>query len=675
MGLWLSRVDFMPRVFFNPRTFCSCREAIFAREANEFIPKIHYCFMKKNLTLDEFSKPTYEEWKAAAEATLNGAPFDKKLMTKTAEGIVVQPIYDGVAPDAGIPGFFPYVRGIDATPKAWTVAQDISMGCSSKFNSALKSALERGQTAVSLKFKSAGSCGGLKNMEPDAIKTALDGADFSKVELFLDGGNEPQKVFDTVGKALSETGVDVKTVRGAISIDPLAQLLRKGSLPKTLEAFFAEMVDVSKRSQPIYRTVGVDASIYSNAGATAVQELGYALATAVEYLRALTDAGIDIDTAARKVRFTLAMGGDFFMSLAKVRALRLLWAQVVKACGGNDESSKACIHATTTRRNKSSLDVYVNMLRLTTEATSAVLANVQSLDIAPFDSVAQKPDDFSRRIAQNLHIILRDECQFDKVLDPAGGSPYVESLTAQLAEKAYSLFAETEKNGGMTKAVLAGTPQTAVAAAANEKTKLLQQRRMNLVGVNAYANPVEKPLEKRECCCSKKSGEKKCDCGEDVPAVVVAPALPQMRAAEPFEKMRNAVWAAPKRPQVFLATMGPVRQHKPRADFSTGFFDVGGFEIVSNPGFKDVSAAAAAAIASTAEVVVICSTDETYPEIVPELAKAIKSAAPEKTVVLAGYPADYVEAFKSAGVDEFIHIKANCYAVNKAILNKLGIDA
>lgn len=638
--------------------------------------------MDKNLTLDEFQKPSYEAWKTVAVESLKGAPFEKKLFTKTPEGILVEPIYDGVAPDAAVPGFFPYTRGINAEPQSWIIAQELASGCTNSFRKALKNAIERGQTAVTLKFKGTGICGGLKELSVEAAKTALEEADFSSLALFIDGGNEPAKIYDIVGKAIKELGGDDQAIKGAITVDPIGVLLRNGALPKTLDAYYAELADITKRSQPIFRTVGVNAAIYADAGASAVQELAYALATAVEYLRALTQAGFDIDTAAQKVRFTLAMGGDFFMSLAKIRALRTLWAQVVKACGGNDESCKAHIHATTTRWNKSSLDIYVNMLRATTEATAAVLGGVESLDIAPFDAVAQKPDEFSRRIAQNLHIILRDECNFDKVLDPAGGSPYVESLTSQLAEKAYALFQDVEKSGGMAAAVLAGAPQAAVAAVNADKMKQLEQRRMSLVGVNAYANPVEKPLEKRGCCCSKKNAEEAsvekhtCCCSHaDAPVAVSAPKLAMVRAAEPFEKMRNAVWAAEKRPQIFLANMGPVRQHKARADFSTGFFDVGGFEILSNSGFKDVPAAAEAALASGAEIVVICSTDDTYPEIVPALTQAIKAAKPQTQVVLAGYPSDYVEAFKAAGVDEFIHIKANCYAINKALLEKVGINA
>ncbi|MGN0835412.1 MAG: methylmalonyl-CoA mutase family protein [Candidatus Spyradosoma sp.] len=631
--------------------------------------------MEKKLTLDEFEKPSYEAWKAVAVESLKGAPFEKKLFTKTPEGIVVEPLYEGVAPDAAFPGFFPYTRGVHAEPRAWTVAQETAAGCADKFNARLRAALERGQGAVSLKFRGAGSHGGLKELSVEAVKTALADADLSKLALFIDGGFEPKKVYDVVGKAIQELGGNDRAVAGAISVDPLCALLRAGALPKTLDALYAEMADVTKRSQPAFRTVGVNAAIWADAGATAVQELGYALATALEYLRALEKAGFDAGTAAAKIRFTFAMGGDFFMSLAKIRAFRALWAQVVRACGGDDEAAKACIHAVTTRRNKSSLDVYVNMLRSTTEATAAVLAGVDSLSIAPFDAAVRKPDDFSRRIAQNLHIILREECCFDKVLDPAGGSPYVESLTAQLAEKAYALFRDVEKAGGMAAAVLAGAPQAAVAAVAAEKAKLLAQRRTTLVGVNLYANPLEKPLEKRECCCAKKSGDAaaKCCCAGDAPAAVSAPKLDFTRAAEPFEKMRAAVWAAPKRPKVFLANMGPVRQHKARADFTTGFFDVGGFEILSNAGFKDVPAAAEAALASGAEIVVVCSTDDTYPEIVPELTRAIKAAKPETIVVLAGYPADFVEAFKAAGVDEFIHVKANCLAVNEALLKRVGV--
>jgi methylmalonyl-CoA mutase len=343
--------------------------------------------------------------------------------------------------------------------------------------------------------------------------------------------------------------------------------------------------------------------------------------------------------------------------------------------------------------------------------------------VGAFDEVVRPPDEFSRRIARNTQIILRDECHFDQVIDPAGGSYYVETLTHQLAEKAWALFQEIERAGGMLKALQAGIPQKLVNATADKKAEAVALRRSSLIGTNVYANPGETPLETNDLESvdlqkqrAAHASNHRISPGQAAQTAVIArlgqilttepgnifdtavaaaaegatlgelsrtlrardgelplvEPLRLRRASEPFEKLRFAVAAAGK-PKVFLANMGPLRQHKGRADFSTSFFQAGGFTVEENRGFQTVALAIEAAQKSKARIVVICSTDETYPELVPSLAALIKASHPKTIVVLAGYPKEHIEAFKAAGVDEFIHIRSNCYAVLAGIAVKLGI--
>jgi methylmalonyl-CoA mutase len=531
----------------------------------------------KPLTLDEFPIPSYEDWKAAAEATLKGAPFEKKLVTKTLEGFSIQPIYRKedlakLTHLGSLPGQAPYVRGTRTTG-AWKIAQE-------------------------------SPC--------------------------------------------------------APGVDPLAKLVR-GILEKPLADAFDELAKAD--------AVAVNTRLYNNAGGNSVQELAFALATGVEYLRQAESRGVSIDTIAPKITFGFAMGADIFLAIAKLRAARLLWSKIVAASGGNTESQKMRIHASTTLWNKSKRDPYVNLLRGTTEAFSAVAGGADSIYVAPFDEVVRTPDEFSKRIARNTQIILGEESHFDHVVDPAGGSYYVETLTAQVADTAWTLFQQIEKEGGMTKALQAGTPQKQVKAIAAKKAEQVAQRRLSIIGVNVYSNATEKPLE------GDKAGAPKnpcgCTCGEHgEPAASSVEILVPVRGAEPFEKLREAVSGSDKK-KIFLANMGALRQHKARADFSTGFFQAGGYEVLENRGFKTVEEAAEAAKASGASVAIICSTDDTYPEIVPALAPKLKAAG--LTVIVAGYPTEHIEAFKQAGVDEFIHIRANCYEVLSGIATKLGI--
>lgn len=698
-----------------------------------------------SLTFDEFPTPTFEAWRAQAEATLAGVPFGEKLVTRTGEGIDIQPIYRredlaGISNLDTLPGQPPFVRGTRAE-NSWEIAQEIPYGFPKEFNEALRNDLERGQTAVNITLDQATRHG----LDPDlatpgeaglcgvSITTAgdfarlLDGVDVEKTPLFIQGGSAALPIYALLLAHFRLAKKNPATLQGALEHDPLGELVSDGSLPHSFKQAFDQMALVTRRAireTPKFATIAVRARATHDAGGNAVQELAFALAMGVEYLREMESRGLGVNDTAPRIRFAFSIGADFSMAIAKFRAARLLWARVVSASGGGVESQKMRIHARTSLWNRSTLDPYVNMLRGTTEAFAAVAAGYDSLHVGAFDEVVRPPDEFSRRIARNTQIILRDECHFDHVADPAGGSYYVEVLTDRLARKAWTLFQQVEKEGGMAQALANNFPQKLVNETAAKKIEAVAQRRSSLIGVNVYANSREQPPatpdlepDARRKKRAAYAADHRASPGQAAQAAVmarlgqilesapdqiagaaieaaaegatlgelsrtlrardgaapkVAP-LPVRRGAEPFEKLRTALAAAGK-PKVFLVNMGPLRQYKLRADFATGFFQAGGFDVLENRGFSTVEAAAEAAQKSGAPVVVICSTDETYPELVPPLVRRIKGARPRCVVVLAGCLKERVGAFKAAGVDEFIHVRANCYETLRAIAGKIGVN-
>jgi methylmalonyl-CoA mutase len=457
--------------------------------------------------------------------------------------------------------------------------------------------------------------------------------------------------------------------------------------------------------------------------------LAFTLATGIEYLREMQLRGLGVNTVAPRIRFAVTVGENLFMEIAKLRALRMLWSRVVAVLGGNEDAQKLSLHVRTSQWNKSVCDPHNNILRATVEALAGVLGGCDSLQVGAFDEVVRPLDDFSRRIARNTQLILQKECNLTRVIDPAGGSWFAEMVTAELADRAWPLFQEVEKLGGMAAALREGFAQEAIHAVAAEKIQAVACRRDSIVGVNQYANPKEQPLEasledtewfhkrraqqiashrtslddseseivlKRlsnivnirgeglfaECLEAVISGA---TLGEivrairihDHPCATIAP-VRITRAAAPFERLRAAIERHiakhHPRPQVFLCNMGPLREHKARADFSRGFFTTGGYDVISPEGFGTPEAAVQAFVQSGALIAVICSTDENYPALVPSLVKGIRAARRHAVIVLAGFPKDQIEAHKKAGVDEFIYLRADAVQLLGNFHFKLGIE-
>ncbi|MFC4769700.1 methylmalonyl-CoA mutase family protein [Effusibacillus consociatus] len=696
----------------------------------------------------EFPIPSYEQWREVTEKSLKGASFETKLMTNTYEEFTLQPIYrkediERLLHVSNFPGFAPYVRGTKALGyviRPWEVCQEISPGTPEEFNRAAQNDLQRGQTMLNLVLDRAALSGlnpdeakpedvgnkGVSIFRREDLDTALDDINLEKVPLYIQTGALGLPILALLLSHLEAQGKDPQKLSGCIGMNPLGALVQEGTIPCPLETAYDAMEQITNwaiRNAPQLQTILVEGHPYHNAGGSAVQELAFSLATAVEYIRALLNRGSSIEEIASKIRFSFSIGSNFFMEIAKVRAARMLWANIVRAFGGSDEVQKMTIHARTSAWTKTIHDPYVNMLRSTTEAFAAIVGGVDSLHVSPFDEAIRTADEFSRRIARNTQFILEQEANLSRVVDPAGGSWYVESLTDSIAQKAWELFQQVEDKGGMLKALQSGYPQDQIEQVAAKRRENIARRKDRLVGTNMYPNLQEPSLhvEKRgstykERAAAVESHQKSYNRGpieealqelkassdqlveKALKAALAGASLGELtkvivhsnkerievkpvhihRGAEPFEFLRTQAELyknrTGSRPKVFLVSMGPISKHKPRADFCTGFFEVGGFEVLQNHGFPTIDEAAQAALASGASIVVICSDDESYPEIVPSLSRSIQRGNPEITVLLAGNPADNdADKYKQAGVDDFIHVRTNCYEMLLNLQRKKGI--
>ncbi|MEM8866968.1 MAG: acyl-CoA mutase large subunit family protein, partial [Verrucomicrobiota bacterium] len=464
--------------------------------------------------LSEFPKNTAAEWRQAAEKLLKGAPFDKVMTKQTPEGIRLQPIFnrdviEGLPATNTKPGFDGFLRGTQAAgyrAKPWEIAQEMPYGTPEEFNQAALADLMSGQTSLNILLDVAT----LSGLNPDAalvgqvsgcglsletlkdMQTAFKGIVPDAVSFHFRTGLAGIAIGGLFFTWLDYEGIDMKTVKGSLGMDPLAVLAASGKLPCAISALYDEQVILAKccaAAAPGIVANGVSTMPYHQAGASSVQELGIGLATGDAYLSAMIDRGISVDDAAKQIRFTFSVGSNFFMEIAKLRAARVLWAKVVESFGGDAEAQKINVHARTGFYNKTEKDPFVNMLRTTTESLSAVIAGVDSLCVGNFDEVFRLPSEFSRRISRNTQIILQEECELTGVVDPAGGSWAVEWLTNQVAEKSWAFFQEIEGQGGIEAALQNEFIQKAIAKTASSNEHLLNQRRAGLEPHDNLARP------------------------------------------------------------------------------------------------------------------------------------------------------------------------------------------
>ena len=565
----------------------------------------------------------------------------------------------------------------------------------------------------------------------DDCKQLIERFNLKENPLYIETGASAAILLGMLAATVKGAKKQTADLKGLVGADPVGVWAKDGALHISLDTAFDEMAHTvvwAKEQAPELKTVLVSGDVYANGGANDVQEVAYALATAVCYVRQLAQRNIDIHTIAKSMMFTFSLGANFFMEIAKLRALRVLWARIMEAFGAEEADRAVHVHGRTSAFTKTVYDPYVNLLRNTTQAFSGVVGGLNSLEVSPFDQPIRKADDFSRRIARNIQVMLQTEFELRQPVDPVGGSWYVETLAAELCEKIWAEFQTIESKGGIVAALKEGYPQAQVKAILDERFKNLAYRRDVAVGNNMYANMTEELLdskpENQETLRQKRvahieeylaSAEpdaiskaqatleasttepgaliglielgalqkltirqirKSLDAG-DISSETIEP-ITAHRWTEQFEALRmrteNYKQRTKDNVKVFLANMGPIPQHKPRADFSTGFFEVGAFEVIKNDGHETTADAAKAARESGADVVVICSTDDTYPELVPPLAKELKETMPNVTVILAGAPPKDLEpVYREAGVDDFISVRANCYEILNTLQDKKGM--
>ncbi len=437
----------------------------------------------KEKLFSDFPGVSTEAWMEKITADLKGADFEKKLVWKTNEGFKVKPFYrqedlEGLKTTEGLPGQFPYLRGIKKDDNTWYVRQDIKVECAKEANAKALDLLNKGVDSLGFNINK-------KDLCPEYIETLLEGICAECVELnFSTCQGATVTLAGLLVEYFTKKGYDLAALKGSINYDPMGKMLAKGKDMSNYIATAKVLVEIMA-ALPKYRCITVNAIELNNAGSYIAQELGYALAWGNEYLNALIEAGVSADDAAKKIKFNFGISSNYFLEIAKFRAARMLWANIVKeynpAC---DCSCKMLAHAETSTFNLTLFDAHVNMLRTQTEAMSAALAGVNSITVSPFDKAYQTPDDFSERIARNQQLLLKEECHFDKVVDPAAGSYFIENLTVSIAQQAWNLFLQVEEEGGMMEAVKAGKVQEAVNASNKARHEAVSKRREILLGTN-----------------------------------------------------------------------------------------------------------------------------------------------------------------------------------------------
>lgn len=628
----------------------------------------------------EFSPVTKEQWEEKIQQDLKGADYEKKLVWRTAEGFKIQPYYlsediENLKDLSGsLPGSFPFIRGTQSKNNNWVICQDIETANLTKANQLTITATSRGADAVML------NSSGIRSTAD--LSTMLDGVDINRVYLCFNSAPNYGRLIDLLQEYAAGRGYDFNNLKVIFDFDPISFALLNGNFYNSQDEDLMQGLELLRKAGEGMRVMSVNGQYFHNAGSTLVQELAFALAAGNEYLTWYTSKGLNVSEIAGRMVFVLATGGNYFMEIAKLRAARLLWARIVKQYKPeSDDAAKMYIHSMTANWNKSIYDPYVNMLRTTTEAMSAALGHADIITVLPFDMNYQEPDDFSLRIARNQQIILKEESSLDKVIDAAGGSYYIESLTVSIAEAAWNLFLKVEEMGGMLEAVKAGFIQDEIAASAKVKKEDVANRRTLILGTNQHPNLNEQMLIKIQ------EEEEPVMNDIDVQVEYEMPiasgkqplfkTLEIMRASDEFEDIRLAteIWEneGNKRPSVFLLSIGNLAMRKARAGFSTAFFGCAGYNVIDNSGFATPEEGIKAALDSNAEIVVICSSDEEYAEQAENIIRSLKEASSELLVVIAGYPKEIIETLKASGVDEFIHVRSNALETLYGFQKKLGV--
>ena len=608
----------------------------------------------------EFPGISTQEWEAKINEDLKGADYEKRLVWLTLEGLRIKPYYreedlSNLSHVKTLPAQYPFVRGAHVKENKWDIRQDFDESDPAIASKLALEAISRGAEAIGFNTE---NVVGLEKLE-----LLLAGFNPTQHAVHFLQSKNYKPLFRDFTSFVRKAGWDPKEVIGSLNFDPLGFLALYGKFYGSAEENYRDAMEILNyaKEYSTFKLIQINGQHYHNAGAHIVQELAFALSQGHEYLAALTEKGVSVDDLAPRMQFTFAVGSNYFLEIAKLRAVKMLWAKIVEQYKPqNQESMKINLHAVTSGWNKSVYDPYVNMLRTTTEAMAATIAGVDSLTIDPFDTTYKKSDPFSRRVARNQQMVLRHEAYFGKVADPAAGSYYIENITDLIADAAWKLFVEMENRGGFVKAVEGGFIKGQIEATCQKRDMDIAMRKQVFVGINQYPNLQEKMLNKME----------------PTARLSDLALLRPYRGVQAFEALRLAVENHETKgfriPKVYLFTYGNLAMRKARATFATNFFGCAGYTIQEAPMVSSLQEGIAKALEAKADAIIFCSSDEEYAEMTVA-ARAIKEKQPQVQIVVAGNPKEVMTELDEAGVQHYVHMRTNALETLQRFNDIFGI--
>ncbi len=597
------------------------------------------------------SFPLWQEkdWAEKSEQSLKGKKVED-LLKHTYEQIKLKPLYFKKEQHCSqFPGVPDYRRGIESylgEKQPWGIAQNIHASTLNELKDKIEAAIKGGQNAVSFSVQ-------------DEISY------HSIFEVFAD--RFPVCIRATKGhqsKLLSELSSvkESNDTQGFIATDPLAQLASAGYLEESVNDVYDELaknIQFASQKFPDLKTILVDTTPYHNGGANAVQEIAISLATAVFHLEELSNRNIPIETMLSKYIFHFSVGANFFMEIAKLRAARLLWSELVKAYGGSTEDQKMVISARTSSFTKTVYDPYVNLLRSSNEAFAAVIGGVQYLHVSPYNELEGNGGEFSERIARNSQLILKEEALLCKTHDPAGGSWYIEELTDEIAGKAWALFLQIDDSGGMLSSLVDGEIQSQISKVWENRKNDSFTRQQSIIGTNTYANLQDQPL--------KLSVQQK---ATPEAAAIKIPELKQARLSEPYENLRRMSERLKQKPVVGVICIGGFKQFNPQADFIAGFLAPGGLVTEKSEETDSWKQIQKYIDSSNYSTYCLCGAYGEFEEWGLSIVREFHTIYPEKRLYLAGLP-EHKDVWLQTGVKGFFHRKSNCYDSLLSLLTEM----
>jgi len=640
----------------------------------------------------EFPTPTRDEWMALVSKVLRGSSFEKKLVHITADGIRLEPLATREqlsvgAAEPGLPGVAPFTRGASPTAPPgglWdvrspmvapdpAVASEVALadltGGSSSLSLRFDRAFRRGVGPGGDGFDDLGAVDGVCVHSAADLDRALDGVLLDIAPVVLQPGAGFTVAAAWWREVLISRGVDTASVDGCLGADPIGTLAAEGILAQGLDRALIELGLLAAGtavSSPEVRTAMIDAGPWVEAGATPVQQLAAVLSTGVAYLRAMEVAGLDLSAAARSIEITLVLDADVFEGIALLRAVRRLWSAVLSSCGVDEVAPLVGVR--TAERMMTSVDPWVNLLRVTSATFAAAVGGASSIVTLPFDSEVGFPAELGRRMARNTQLVLALEAHVADVVDPAGGSFHLETLTDQFVDFGWRAFTLMEGRGGIAAMLLDGSFAGQLAASAEARRAAVATRRRPITGVTEFPMLDDVPLVRPE---PDRSSTRARATGETSHVRSSSPTridpLVAHRDSEEIEAVRAAAEAAVPRPSVFLANLGPIAAHTARSMWAKNFFEVGGVGTIGNDGFSTAEEVAHAFVLSGSPMACLCSNDAVYTELAVAAASALRAAGARR-VFLAGAPGDLASEVEAAGVDAFVHVGVDLVEVLSGIV-------